>query len=165
MQTTQFLNGIAHTIKTGNPTAMLSLLNQPENVMKDITNLTGPQLVARYNMLAEQAGVKLVKRFENRATGIARIEKLLAQQTPKKVRKPRRVRRARKTPVDKVDPKLVEFMNNWEGPKIEMIRQLIKANPDCTRIMVRHSAAAAGQNPLTARNNYDKIRKERGEKI
>lgn len=127
--------------------------------MTNLTNLTGPELVTLYNELAEQAGKPRVKRFENRAAGIRRVQALM----PAERKTPRR--RPRKTPVDKVDSRIVSFMKKWEGSKIEMIRQLIETYPDCTRITVRHSAKAAGENFLTARNNYDKIRRERGEKL
>ncbi|UOF77025.1 DNA packaging protein fI [Caudoviricetes sp.] len=119
---------------------------------------TNTELTARYNELATTLGKPTIAPWKGKKEVIeARIAEMEAQTKPKKA-----PRRERKTPVEKVDNELQGFLEgalkNGATPS-EAIRQMMEAFPKATRILVKHSAKAAGINPLTARNLFDRIRR------
>lgn len=119
---------------------------------------TNTELTARYNELATTLGKPTIAPWKGKKEVIeARIAEMEAQAKPKKA-----PRRERKTPVEKVDNELQGFLEsalkNGATPS-EAIRQMMEAFPKATRILVKHSAKAAGINPLTARNLFDRIRR------
>lgn len=80
-------------------------------------------------------------------------EDLSADQEP--VEKPAEV----KVNPDKVHIKAATLFAKLAGtPPAECFRQVLEAFPDITRIQFKHTAAAAGFKPLTARNAFDRIR-------
>lgn len=63
----------------------------------------------------------------------------------------------------KVNPKLLDFLNELTAKEdapsaTAIIRQALETYPDTTRIEIRNTAKAAGINPLTARNTFDRVR-------
>lgn len=122
---------------------------------------TNTELTARYNELATTLGKPTIATWKGKKEVIeARIAEMESQAKPKKAKK--EPRRERKTPVEKVDNELQGFLEdalkNGATPS-EAIRQMMEAFPKATRILVKHSAKAAGINPLTARNLFDRIRR------
>lgn len=137
------------------------------------------QLVAEYNEAALVLGIPQVKKFQDRATAERRHAEIMerikafrdqetsevAEVTPKQATKDRRVKKvnAPKKPVqqeDKVHLEAKKFLETRPEEKpATSLRAALAEFPEITRVQFRHTAQAAGFNPLTARNLFDKVRK------
>lgn len=122
--------------------------------------MTNAELTSRYNELAQVLGLATLAPWKGKKAvleaRLSDLEKAYQERQEKDQKK------TPKTPSTKVLPELVDFLKAAvkESSVAEAIRNLVVAYPEATRINVKHSAAAAGINPLTARNTFDRINKE-----
>jgi len=134
------------------------------------------QLVAEYNEAALILEIPQVKKFQDRATAERRHAEIMervktlqgpevTEVSPKQATKSRKVKKvnAPKKPVqqeDKVHPEAKKFLEaRPEEKPSTSLRAALAEFPEITRVQFRHTAQAAGFNPLTARNLFDKVRK------
>lgn len=131
--------------------------------------MTNAQLTARYNELATLLEIATIAMWKNKKeilqTKIAELEvRVKALQAPAPKAKSKKPARERKTPVNKVNAEYVAYLKRvqTEQPDADhatQLRILFNHFKGATRIEFKHSAAAAGINPLTARNMFDKLNK------
>lgn len=126
--------------------------------------MTNAELTVRYNELASLFGLPAIAPWKGKKEVLeARLGELEAKRKAKQASKQKEPTKAtRKTPVEKVDSGLQGFLENAlraGSTPSAAIRQMMEAFPQATRILVKHSAKAAGINPLTARNLFDRIRR------
>jgi hypothetical protein len=136
--------------------------------------MTNAELTARYNELAKIFNLPTIAPWKGKKevleARLAALEARLGELTDKKAKRASKQKdstdqpteTARKTPVEKVDSGLQAFLEGAlkaGATPSEAIRQMMEAFPQATRILVKHSAKAAGINPLTARNLFDRIRR------
>lgn len=133
--------------------------------------MTNAELTIRYNELASLFGLPSIAPWKGKKEVLearlaaleARLGELEAKRKAKRASKQKEPTKAtRKTPVEKVDSGLQSFLEDAlraGSTPSAAIRQMMEAFPQATRILVKHSAKAAGINPLTARNLFDRIRR------
>lgn len=133
--------------------------------------MTNAELTVRYNELASLFGLPAIASWKGKKEVLearlaaleARLGELEAKRKAKQASKQKEPTKApRKTSVEKVDSGLQSFLENAlraGSTPSAAIRQMVEAFPQATRILVKHSAKAAGINPLTARNLFDRIRR------
>lgn len=136
--------------------------------------MTNAELTARYNELAGFFDLPTTAPWKGKKevleARLAALETRLGELTDKEAKRASKqkdptdppTKATRKTPVEKVDNGLQSFLEDalkaGSTPSVA-IRQMMEAFPQATRILVKHSAKAAGINPLTARNLFDRIRR------
>lgn len=126
--------------------------------------MTNAELTVRYNELASLFGLPAIAPWKGKKEVLeARLGELEAKRKAKRASKQKEpTKTTRKTPVEKVDSGLQSFLEDAlraGSTPSAAIRQMMEAFPQATRILVKHSAKAAGINPLTARNLFDRIRR------
>lgn len=123
--------------------------------------MTNAELTSRYNELAQVLGLATLAPWKGKKAVLeARLSDL--EETYRNHQEKAQKKKPVKAPSTKIIPELVDFLKAAvkESSVAEAIRNLVVAYPEATRINVKHSAAAAGINPLTARNTFDRINKE-----
>lgn len=83
--------------------------------MKNLNEMTIAELTATYNELSG----KSVKKVDSKAKGIAKIEKLIAEQAPKKPAKPAKVKKVK----TEGERKIAEADAERQGKVLELLRK------------------------------------------
>lgn len=137
--------------------------------------MTQSELTLHYNALANKLGLPIIGLWkkskaiiEDRIAGMElQVEKnrIKALSEAKKIIAPKKVQEIKgATPdISKVSPEFVKHLSLLMGSvsTAKAFRQTMAMFPDTSRIVAKHSGAAAGMKPKTARNLFDLINKEK----